>query len=68
MNYKKVAHYLGTILLIEAVLLLLPVLIGLIYREKETVFFLETIGILAAVGLILRRRKPSKNNLYSKEG
>lgn len=68
MNYKKIAHYLGTILLIEAVLLLLPVTVGIIYREKETLNFLETIGILAAVGLILRRRKPDKNNLYAKEG
>ena len=63
MNYKKISHYLGTILLIEAVLMLLPVITGLIYHEKDTVYFLEVIGILAAAGLILYRRKPLKNAL-----
>ena len=68
MNYKKIAHYLGTILLIEAALMLLPVITGLIYHERDTVYFIEVIGILAAAGLILYRRKPVKNSLYSKEG
>ena len=68
MNYRKVAHYLGIILLIEAALMFLPVAVGLIYREKQIVSFLITIGIVAAVGAILYKRKPKKNNLYSKEG
>ena len=68
MNYRKVAHYLGIILLIEAALMLLPVAIGLIYRERETVSFLITIGILAAVGWLFYNSKPQKNNIYSKEG
>ncbi|MBQ6543009.1 MAG: TrkH family potassium uptake protein, partial [Clostridia bacterium] len=46
----------------------LPVAVGLIYREKQIVSFLITIGIVAAVGAILYKRKPKKNNLYSKEG
>ena len=53
MNYRKVAHYLGIILLIEAALMFLPVAVGLIYREKQIVSFLITIGIVAAVGAIL---------------
>lgn len=68
MNYRKIAHYLGIILLTEAGLMLLPVAIGLIYHEKATTSFLITIGILAAVGWLFYNRKPKKNNLYSKEG
>ena len=68
MNYRKIFHYLGIILLVEALLMILPVIIGLLYRERIVWCFLVTMALLGAVGFLFYRRKPSKNSLYSKEG
>lgn len=58
----------GVLLLIEAALLLLPLLVAIIYREPITPY-LVTVAALVAVGLPLRFLKPKKDRrLYAREG
>ena len=56
-------------MLIEAGLLLIPVVVGLIYHEQASVSaFLITIAITAAAGALLSLVKPGKSSIYSREG
>ena len=69
MKSKVVLHTVGQILLIEAGLLFLPVLVGLIYHEQASVrAFLITICITAAAGGLLSLVKPGKSSIYAREG
>ena len=69
MKTRVVLHTVGQILLIEAGLLLIPVIVGLIYHEQASVrAFLITIVITAAVGWLLRLVRPGKSSIYAREG
>ena len=68
MNYRVVFSILGKTLLIEAVLLLCPMLVGVIYQENNFISFLIPILSLIAVGTPLLFIKSKDNSLYAKEG
>ena len=69
MKTRVVLHTVGQILLIEAGLLLIPVIVGLIYHEQASVrAFLITIVITAAAGWLLRLVRPGKSSIYAREG
>ncbi len=70
MNYRKIYNVLGSILLIEAVLLVLPVMVSVLYREgfKTTLSFLITMAALALTGFLMRIKKPEKESFYAKDG
>ena len=69
MKTKVVLHTVGQILLIEAGLLILPVIVGLIYHEQASVqAFLLTIVITAAAGGLLSLVRPGKSSIYAREG
>lgn len=69
MKTKVVLHTVGLILLIEAGLLLIPVIVGLIYHEEASVVaFLITICAAAAAGALLLLVKPAANTIYAREG
>ncbi|NLA87084.1 MAG: TrkH family potassium uptake protein, partial [Clostridiales bacterium] len=70
MNKGIVRYVLGRMMLIEAGLMVFPLLIGLIYGESiRTVgSFLLTIGSLAAPGLLIGLKKPESTRFYTKEG
>jgi len=67
MNYRMIGYLLGIILMIEAVLLLLPMLVALIYGESALPF-LFTIAIILAVSLPLIIFKPKNIKIYTKDG
>ena len=67
MNYKLLLRLLGFVLLIEAALLVIPMLVSVIYRESPLPF-IYTIGILIAVSLPLVFLKPEDSRIYAKEG
>ncbi len=58
----------GKTLLIEAVLLILPMLIGVYYVENNFIAFLIPIAILLVVGAPLSLIKIKDKNMYAKEG
>ncbi len=67
MNYKMLRHLIGVLLLIEAGLLLLPLIVALIYQETPLPF-LFTILILCGVGLPLALLPHKDRKIYAKEG
>ena len=68
MNSSMVRFILGNVLKTEAVLLLLPCLVALIYRETEGVWYLPVAAFAFLLGLAMTRRKPASNVFYLKEG
>ncbi len=68
MNYKMISYFIGRILLIEAVLLLLPAIGAIIYKEDTLIPFAITIALLSLAGFIAARKKPQKTSIYAKEG
>jgi len=59
---------LGKVLLIEAALLLVPMLVGFIYQENTFLSFLIPIVGLVAIGAPLSFLKRKDNAMYAKEG
>ena len=57
------------ILRVEAVLLLIPAIVSLIYREAQsaTAFFI-TAAIVAAISIPISLKKPQDTTMYAKEG
>lgn len=68
MNYRVVFYIIGWILKIEALLLLLPAFVGLIYREGTGWSFLVTAAICAGIGFLMSMKKPENRQVYAKEG
>ncbi|MBQ7373143.1 MAG: TrkH family potassium uptake protein [Clostridia bacterium] len=70
MNYKKLGKILGKIMVLEGFLMLAPLVVSLIYKESITNVLAFAIPILAlcGIGMVLQVPKPSRENLYQKEG
>lgn len=70
MNRGMVRFVLGRMLLVEAGLMILPLVVGLVYREgiRTLGSFALVIGILTAVGLAAGLKKPTSMRFYAKEG
>lgn len=69
MNYSIIVYILGWVLNIEAVAMLLPCVVALIYGETVPLFsFLITAVVSFALGLIMHLKKPKNTKFYAKEG
>ena len=68
MNSSIIRYILGNVLKTEAVLLLLPCLVALIYSEPEGIWYLPVAACSFLLGLLMTRRKPANNVFYLKEG
>ncbi|MGL5437615.1 MAG: TrkH family potassium uptake protein [Lachnospiraceae bacterium] len=68
MNIKIVLYFLGWVLNIEAVFMLLPCLVALIYGETSGIYFLETSAVCAILGWIMSHKRPSNSIFYAREG
>lgn len=68
MNYKMVLSIIGKTLIVEAVLLLIPMLVGIGNSENNLIAFLIPILIALAIGVPLSLIKKKDNNIYAKEG
>lgn len=68
MNRKMIKYILGKMLGVEAVLLLLPALVGAIYAERSSIYFVITSVALIFIYLLVGRKKPEVTTIYAKEG
>lgn len=68
MNGKMIRHIVGKMLGVEALLLLLPALVGVIYQEESAKWFVVTAAILGIIYLLLGRKKPKNSRFYGKDG
>ena len=70
MNRSMIRYLLSKLLLIEAGLLIVPLVVAAIYREPAKVFVSigATMAILLAFGLLGSFHKPKDFHIYAKEG
>ena len=68
MNKQVIRYTLGKMIRIEGLLMLLPALIGLIYREKTGLVYLGTGLVIFILGHFLGKNKPKKDTIYAREG
>ncbi len=63
-----IARTVGLVIRIEAVLLLLPAVVGLLYGEHETLYFLLTAALALGLSLLLTWKKPVNTVFYARDG
>lgn len=68
MNYSIIRYILGWVLVLEAIFMLLPCLVSVIYQEQSGVAFVITALICAVIGLFMIAKKPKNKNYYAREG
>ena len=68
MNRRMILRTLGNILLFEGIIMVLPLLVSLIYKERKAMYFIITIAVALAVGGFLSNLKTEDKRIYAKEG
>ena len=68
MNSSIVRYILGHVLKIEAALMVIPVIVGVIYREKAISAFLITMALCAVCGILMTLKKPANTAFLSEGG
>lgn len=68
MNKRMTSYILGRMLGVEALVLLLPAFVSVIYGESGWKAFLLTSIVLLAVFWIFGRKKPEDSKIYGKDG
>ncbi len=69
MNKRIIFNILGLIMELEAILLLPPLIVSLIYRDGMYTYFLITIAVSLAIGVSLNLlTRASNKTVYAKEG
>lgn len=68
MNKSVIRFLLGKVLKTEAVLMVLPCLVSLIYRESEGIYYLLTLALCFLLGFLLCLKRPASSVFYLKEG
>lgn len=67
MNYPIIRYILGYVLKIEALLMLLPCVVAVIYQEKEGFSFLLIAFLCILFGTLMSLKKPEDSVFYLKE-
>ena len=68
MNKKMVIRILGIVMGVEAILLLFPFIVGLIYKEESGIHYLITSILCAVLYLFSSKVQVEKKAIYAKEG
>lgn len=68
MNKSIVLHFIGWILVVEAILMSSSLIVALIYKESSGYAFLITIGLCVLIGIPLILVKPKSTRFFAKEG
>ena len=68
MNIKIILYFLGWVLNIEALLMILPCMVSLIYGDGQFLSFLAVMVLCGIIGWFTTHRRPSNIVFYAKEG
>lgn len=68
MNYRVLIYILGWVMNFQAMFLLLPSLVALVYKESTGWYFLATAVVTGLIGIGLTAKKPKKNQFHAREG
>ena len=66
-NFPMLFRVIGWLLMIEAGIMLIPTVCGMIYSERNTVHFLISMGITVAAGIGLMSLKPTSREMGKRE-
>ena len=64
MNNSIIRYILGQVLKMEAILMILPVVVAIIYGEEEGLAYLITLLICGALGFAATHKKPQNFIFY----
>ena len=68
MNYPMIRFVLSWVMKVEGLLLLLPCMIAVIFREEEGLIYLSLAAAAILAGEMLSRLRPENREIYQKEG
>ncbi len=68
MNRSMIVYILGHVIKLEGVMMMLPCLVALYYKEKTGLSFIVVGAICVLIGVVLTVRKPKNHVFYLKEG
>ncbi len=68
MNIKIIFYFLGWVLNIEALLMLLPCAVSLIYGDGQLYAFLIVMAVCAVIGWLTTHKRPENTVFFAKEG
>ncbi len=68
MNIRMIFSSLGTVLCIEAALMIPSLLVSVIYGQADVYAFLISMLIILAVGFVLHLLKPKNTQIYARDG
>ena len=68
MNIKMLVYILGKVLLIEGALMLLPVVCGVLYGEKEFLVYVVLAAAYILAGFLISLKKPKNMTVFIKDG
>ncbi len=68
MNFSMIVYILGWILNFEALFLIIPLAAAIIFGDNTIMSILLAMGICAAIGLPITRKKPKESTLHSRDG
>ena len=68
MNYGIVIKTLGKILVLEAVMMIFPSAVSLLYNQHDKVAFAITITVTGLIGILLSRFPAKTNTIKIREG
>lgn len=68
MNKSMIAYILGWIMKLEGLFMLIPVLVALIYREHNGVWFAIVAVCALVFGAVVTHKKPESNVFYMRGG
>ena len=69
MNYRVILQILGWVLHLQGVFMLLPCLVGFIYKEYHDAWIYLLLSFACTfVGILLRKIKQKSSTFYAKEG
>lgn len=70
MNLKLIGKIIGKIMVLEAILMVFPLFVAIIYKEGylNIIAYAIPIVVILVAGLILQRMKTTRTGLYQKEG
>lgn len=68
MNYKLVTQFLGKIIMLEAIFMIPPMIVSLIYKEGDTEAFILSIFIAVIIGFFMSQLKPKRKKMFARDG
>ncbi|MBP1560214.1 MAG: TrkH family potassium uptake protein [Oscillospiraceae bacterium] len=68
MNFSMIVYILGWILNFEALFMLIPLAAAILFGDNTVLPILLTMGMCAAIGLPITRKKPKESTLHSRDG